>query len=159
MNELIDILPQVLLKTGSGHEVHEQAARAAWIAAAGHQVSNVTAALRLENKTLIVAVTDETWRAQLRNISPQLVFKLNALLGQRCPVNRVEFTVNESAVSSAHLKPPTVEFTAPDEKASFLNESAAAMPPALGAALMRAAGKCLHRMNDGNDRMHGRRTR
>ncbi|HEY6328372.1 MAG TPA: DciA family protein, partial [Blastocatellia bacterium] len=110
MNELINILPQMLLKTGSGDEVREQAARAAWVATAGEQISNATAALRLENKTLIIAVMDETWRAQLRNISPQLLFKLNALLGQRCPIGRLEFTVNETAVGSAHLKQRTVEF-------------------------------------------------
>lgn len=151
MNELINILPQMLLKTGSSDEVREQAARAAWVAAAGLQISTVTAALRLESKTLIIAVTNEMWRAQLRNISPQLLFKVNALLGQQCPISRLEFTVNENAVSSVHLNPRTVEFTAPDEKASFLEDAAAEMPPALGTALMRAAGKCLERMNDRNE--------
>ena len=146
MNDLIKILPKVLLNAGFGDDAKEQAAFAAWAAAAGRHVSNITAPIRLEKKTLVVAVMDETWRSQLRGISAQLLFKVNALLGSPT-ISRLEMIVNEGAVRSAHKEAPTVDFLAPDQHAASLAVLADSIPlPPLRSAFLRAAGKCLDRM-------------
>jgi hypothetical protein len=143
--ELGKILPKLLLNAGDNDEAREQAAFAAWVAAAGANVSKVTAPVRLEQKTLIVATSDETWRTQLRAIAGQLVFKLNAILGLPT-VARLDLIVNPGAVRAAHQSPPKVTFKAPDDQALPLRDSAANIPlPQLRDLFLRAAGKCLDR--------------
>jgi hypothetical protein len=143
--ELTKILPKLLLNVGDNEEAREQAVCAAWVAASGTGVSKVTAPVRLEKKTLIIAVSDDTWRTQLRAISGQLVFKINAVLGSPT-IARLDLIVNPGAVRAAHQSPPKVSFVAPDKQALPLHDPAANIPlPALRDVFLRAAGKCLDR--------------
>jgi len=134
----------MLFRTGSGDEFRQYAAFAAWVAAAGRQVSKITVPVRLDDKTLIVAVSDETWRSQLKGMSGQLLFKLNALLGERS-ISRLEFIISDVASARESRAPRRVDFVAPDEQASYLEDRVADMAPSLRAVFMRAAGKCLDR--------------
>ena len=52
MDDLINILPRMLFKTGAGDEFRQSAAFAAWAAAAGRQVAKITAPVRLGNAIL-----------------------------------------------------------------------------------------------------------
>lgn len=145
MNDLIKLLPQVLMKAGAGDDAIQQAAFAAWAAAAGRHVSTVTTPLRLQDRNLIVGVIDETWRSQLKGISGQLLFKVNSLLGSP-RISRLELIVNEAAVRAAHHQPPLVQFIAPEEQAALLAAKAEGISTvSLRTAFLRAAGKCLDR--------------
>src|SRR5262252_3523728 len=97
MDEILTILPQLLRHASQSDETREQAVLAAWIAAVGPQIRRVTYPIRVERKTLIVAVQDSTWRAQLTRLGGQVLFKLNSLLGSPV-VTAVEFVTNPSLI-------------------------------------------------------------
>jgi hypothetical protein len=82
MDELIKTLPGILRSVGNAKEVVEAAAIAAWKRAAGSGLRNHAAPLRLEGKTLVVAVADAVWQKQLGAMKGQLLFRINTILGQ-----------------------------------------------------------------------------
>lgn len=151
MTSLLTLLPKVFRHIGDSDEAREQAVFAAWVAAVGTQVRKVTMPLRLERKTLLVAVPDQTWRAQLDKIRGTALFRLNSLLGSPT-VTGIEFVVNPAVLASRDPAPAVVHFTAPETEALPLADDAAHIPdPALRTVFLRAAGKCLER------RAHDRR--
>src|SRR5829696_6764592 len=83
MNQLIKALPQVLRVAGDSAEVAEAAAMAAWKHAAGDGLKEHAVALKLENRTLTVAVADAIWQKQLTSMRGQLRFRVNSILGQQ----------------------------------------------------------------------------
>jgi hypothetical protein len=97
MDDLIRAIPQLLRAAGESEEVAEAAACVAWRRAAGEGVRGLAVPFRLYRKTLIVAVPDTTWRKQLEAISPQLVFRVNSILGQAL-VTYIEFRVDPQTV-------------------------------------------------------------
>jgi hypothetical protein len=82
MNQLITSLPQVLKAAGNSREVAEAAAIAAWKHAAGDGLKEHAVALKLENRTLTVAVADPIWQKQLTAMRGQLLYRVNTILGQ-----------------------------------------------------------------------------
>ena len=82
MNQLIKSLPQVLKAAGNSAEVAEAAAIAAWKHAAGDGLKEHAVALKLENRTLTIAVVDLIWQRQLTSMRGQLLFRINSILGQ-----------------------------------------------------------------------------
>jgi len=145
MTDLLRLLPVLLRQAGDSDEAREQAVFAAWAAAAGAQIRRVTAPIRLERKTLIVAVPDLTWRTQLQKFSGQALFKLNSLLGSPA-VTGIEFVINREIIERNAVIPPRVEFIAPDQQAMPLRDSADRIrDPEIRATFLRAAGKCLER--------------
>jgi predicted nucleic acid-binding Zn ribbon protein len=93
MNQLIKSLPQVLRAAGSSPEVAEAAAIAAWKHAAGDGLKEHAIPLRLENKTLTIAVADMIWQKQLTSMRGQLLFRINSILGQPL-VSTLEFVID-----------------------------------------------------------------
>jgi predicted nucleic acid-binding Zn ribbon protein len=145
MRDLLRLLPQLLRHAGDSEEAREQAVFAAWVAAVGSQVRKVTAPIRLERKTLIVAVPDTTWRVQLRRISGQALFKLNSLLGAPV-VTTIEFVVNPDVIPEQADVIHEVTFNAPEMQALPLRSDADKIPdPEIRDVFLRAAGKCLER--------------
>jgi hypothetical protein len=145
LTNLIKLLPQLLRRAGDSEEAREQAVFAAWLAAVGAQVRKVTSPIRLERKTLIVAVPDATWRAQLQRISGQALFKLNSLLGAPT-VTLIEFVINPDLAGRPYDPAPEITFVAPDKQALPLRDKAAGIAdPNVREAFLRAAGKCLER--------------
>jgi hypothetical protein len=145
MTELLRVLPQLLRRVGDSEEAREQAVFAAWIAAVGAPVRKVTAPVRLERKTLIVAVLDQTWQTQLKRIRGQALFKLNSLLGAPT-VTAIEFVVNPDLVLPVSAAPAEHVFTAPEQYANPLRGDAERIPdPEIREVFLRAAGKCLER--------------
>src|SRR6185369_8413113 len=65
LNQLIKSLPAVLRASGNAEEVAQAAAISAWKHAAGDGLKNHAVPLRLEDRTLIVAVADRIWQRQL----------------------------------------------------------------------------------------------
>ena len=82
MNQLIKSLPGVLRAAGDSTEVVEAAAIAAWKHAAGDGLKEHAVPLKLENRTLIIAVADVIWQKQLTSMRGQLLFRVNSILGK-----------------------------------------------------------------------------
>src|ERR687893_1312812 len=97
MDDLIRALPKLLRAAGEAEEVAEAASFVAWRRVAGEALRGCAVPFRLYRKTLVVAVPDATWRRQLEGVAPQLVFRLNSLLGQAV-VTYVEFRVDPQTV-------------------------------------------------------------
>jgi len=93
MNQLIKSLPGVLRAAGDSDEVAEAAAIAAWKHAAGDGLKEHAVPLKLEHRTLRVAVVDTIWQKQLHSMRGQLLFRVNSILGQPI-VTAIEFEID-----------------------------------------------------------------
>ena len=102
MNQLIKSLPSVLRAAGDSNEVAEAAAIAAWKFAAGDGLKDHAVPLKLENRTLTVAVSDAIWQKQLHSMRGQLLFRVNSILG-RPVVGAIEFTI-DPALAAAQVE-------------------------------------------------------
>ena len=109
MNQLIKSLPQVLRASGNAAEVAEAAAIAAWKHAAGDGLKEHAIALKLENRTLTVAVADPIWQKQLNAMRGQLLYRVNTILGQPL-VSAFNFVIDRERVK------PRVEQPEHDEE-------------------------------------------
>jgi len=109
MNQLIKSLPQVLRASGNSAEVAEAAAIAAWKHAAGDGLKEHAIALKLENRTLTVAVADPIWQKQLTAMRGQLLYRVNTILGQSL-VSAFNFVIDRERVK------PRVEQPKHDEE-------------------------------------------
>ena len=145
LTDLLRLVPQIIRHAGDSDEVREQAVFAAWLVAVGGPVRKVTTPIRLERKTLIIAVPDTTWRTQLMSMRGQALFKLNSLLGAPL-VTTIEFVVNPSLIIRESEPSNEVKFTAPEKQALPLRKQADRIPdPEIREIFLRAAGKCLER--------------
>lgn len=108
MNQLIKSLPQVLRAAGNSAEVAEAAAIAAWKHAAGDGLKEHAAALKLENRTLTVAVADPIWQKQLTSMRGQLLFRVNSILGQPL-VSSFNFVIDPARAKPAVNQPEEIE--------------------------------------------------
>ncbi|HWC78253.1 MAG TPA: DciA family protein [Blastocatellia bacterium] len=145
MKDLLRLLPVLLRQAGDSDEAREQAAFAAWAGAVGEQIRRVTAPMKLERKTLLVAVHDQTWKNELERFKGQALFKLNSLLGAP-GVTAIEFIVNREFVERNTPQAPSITFIAPEQQALPLRSNADRISqPEIRAAFLRAAGKCLER--------------
>lgn len=145
LTDVLKLVPQMLRRAGDSDETREQAVFAAWLVAVGGPIRKVTTPIRLERKTLIVAVPDDNWRDQLKSMQGQVLFKLNSLLGAPL-ITRIEYVVNPELIVRDDQAPQEVTFTAPEKQAAPLREQADQIPdPEIREAFLRAAGKCLER--------------
>ena len=93
MNQLIKSLPTILRAAGDSEEVAEAAAIAAWKHAAGDGLKGRAVPVKLETRTLTVAVADAIWQKQLNSMRGQLMFRVNTILGQPL-VSAIEFVID-----------------------------------------------------------------
>lgn len=108
MNQLIKSLPGVLRAAGDSDEVAEAAAIAAWKHAAGDGLKEHAVPLRLEQRTLRVAVTDAIWQKQLHSMRGQLLFRVNSILGQPV-VGAIEFEIDPKHFKARTERPQQPE--------------------------------------------------
>lgn len=99
MNQLIKSLPNVLRAAGNSAEVAEAAAIAAWKFAAGDGLKHHALPVKLEERTLTVAVADIIWQKQLHSMRGQLLFRVNSILGQPI-VSSIEFVIDPKLVKA-----------------------------------------------------------
>ena len=104
MNQLIKSLPGVLRAAGDSAEVAEAAAIAAWKHAAGDGLKDHAVPLRLELRTLRVAVVDAIWQKQLHSMRGQLLFRVNSILG-RPVVSAIEFEIDPKLFKTRARQP------------------------------------------------------
>jgi hypothetical protein len=154
MDELFQALPKLLRAAGESEEVLEAAAFAAWRRVAGEALRGSAVPFRLYRKTLVVSVSDATWRKQLEGISPQLLFRLNSLLGQAL-VTYIEFRIDPQTVNEerARLRQTQYERLVQEEdalrRAVELDEAASAIHDEdLRRRFLLAAGSCMNRRRE-----------
>jgi len=152
MDDLFQALPKILRAAGESEEVSEAAAFAAWRRVAGEALRGCAIPFRLYRKTLVVSVPDATWRKQLEQMSPQLLFRLNSLLGQAL-VTYIEFRVDPQTINAerARLRQSHYERLEREEdalsRARELDEAASAIQDEeLRRRFLLAAGSCMNRM-------------
>lgn len=147
MTELLKLLPLIIRKAGDSEEAREQAVFAAWFVSVGPQIRQISRPIKLEKKTLIIAVLSANWRTQLHKMREPLIFKLNSILGTPT-LRTIEFVINPDKISEAQSQPQEISFIAPEKHQFQLRDKADAIPNSeLRDAFLRAAGKCLDRRN------------
>ena len=99
MEQLFSAIPAVLKGIESNAEVDEALVFAAWSRCAGDLLRERTAPVEFFENRLAIAVQDMTWRRHLEDLSPQMLVRINGLLGQGT-VKFIEFRIDESAVSA-----------------------------------------------------------
>jgi hypothetical protein len=153
MDELFKALPQLLRAAGESEEVSEAVAFAAWRRVAGEAMRGNAVPFRLYKKTLVVAVPDVTWRKQLEHVSPQLIFRLNSLLGQAL-VTYVEFRVDPQTVGRERARARRTQYERLVEEESALRRAEELDDAAdaihdddLRRRFLLAAGSCMNRVS------------
>ena len=148
MDKLINTLPAILAASGSSEEVAEAACVAAWKHAAGEMLSSHAVPLQLQDKRLVVAVEDGIWQSQLEQLRGQLLFRLNALLGQTF-VKIIEFRIDAEKVrqlgtqAKKQLDDVRSNAAIPIE---LLSAAAEIEDPGLRRTFLGAAVSCINRM-------------
>ena len=92
MEGLLKSLPAILAAAESSAEVAEAACKAAWKLAVGDALIVHARPMKLEDQTLTIAVADNIWQRQLEVMRPQLLFRLNSVLGKSL-VKLIEFRI------------------------------------------------------------------
>ena len=108
MNQLIKSLPSVLRAAGDSNEVAEAAAIAAWKHAAGDGLKGHAVPVKLQERTLTVAVADTIWQKQLHSMRGQLLFRVNSILG-RPIVSAIDFLIDPKLVRPCAEAPKEAE--------------------------------------------------
>jgi hypothetical protein len=123
-----------------GDAVREAIVFAAWRRVAGDLLAEHTVPIRLEDSRFVVAVSGEIWRKHLKDLSSQMLFKLNSAAGMSL-VSFIEFCVDEAVVNESRVQA--------DEGLAAASEMEAAAgqiaDDELRATFLLAAGSCLIR--------------
>ena len=144
MNQFLGTLPGVFEAIDASDEVRDAFIFAVWRRVAGGQVSDRTEPIAVEDKRLVIAVPDKTWKRNLETLASQLLFKLNASLGKPL-IDLIEFRIAPEAV-----KRPENEGgdPAPEEAPMPVELSVSARKirdEALRETVLKAAANCLAR--------------
>jgi hypothetical protein len=115
MDELVKTFPNLLRVMGDSKEVAEAAAIAAWKHAAGEGLRNHALPLCLEGKTLVVAIADAVWQKQLGAMKGQMLFRINAILGQPL-VSQIDLRIDPKMTHIRALPRPEKMEEAPDNE-------------------------------------------
>jgi hypothetical protein len=146
MNRLIETLPAILRASGAFDEVAEAACFAAWKHAVGEGLSSNAVPVELRNQTLVVAVADNLWQKQLEQMRGQLLFRLNAVLGQPL-IKLIELRIDPKTVEREQAR--QIHRTAPVEHqvpAELLAAAARIEDVDLRRAFLGAATSCVNRL-------------
>jgi hypothetical protein len=146
MDAFFRALPGVFEAIDASDEVRQAFVFAAWRRVAGAQLTERTEPLALDEKRLVVAVSDNTWRRNLESLAGQLVFRLNATLG-RPLVDFIEFRIDEPAVEAALSRKaePTADADSTELPTEISDSAAAIKDEQLRKAVLNAAANCLSR--------------
>ena len=137
------LLPRILARAGDNRELTVTAAAVAWSRVAGEGLRQHAKAIRLDQKTLVVAVADAVWQKQLQSMSAELIFRINTLLRANV-VDAIQFQINRVALRNRtsvsrqqkNVKPAPLP-------ASVISSAAEIEDPELRERFMRAAQNCI----------------
>jgi len=103
MEDLFRALPALLKQFDDDDNLRESVIFAAWRKIAGEGLREHAVPARLYKKHLFVAVENERWQKYLKELSGQMIFKINSALGQ-ASVTFIEFKVDEETVNRERQK-------------------------------------------------------
>lgn len=146
MQALGRLLTSIVRSADDSPQSRECAVFAAWNVVAGSGVRRACAPVRLDARQLAVSTVDQTWKAQLERLAPELIFKINSTLGAPM-VTRIQFRIDPESVASHNVPAPNpIAFGDPESCARALAPDAESIPdPELRSVFLRAASKCLAR--------------
>lgn len=159
MNELFRALPALLKEFDDNDEMREAVVFAAWRRVAGETLRERAVPIRLYKKHLIIAVMSETWKKHLQQLSGQMIFKINSVLGSAI-VTFIEFRVDDEMVMDERAKNKKTAVSDSQMQENALNEVTAKMRRSADAIkddhlryqFLLAAGSCLARKKHLNER-------
>ena len=147
MIDLSGLLPKLLNATESNPEMAETVAKLAWTRAAGEGLRNHAVPFRLYRRTLIVSVADAIWQKQLRQMSPEFIYRINKLLG-RSVVSDIEFRIDPVAIDRMLSRIPAPRSSRQETPApipELVSAAGSIMDPDLRDRFIRAAENCIER--------------
>jgi hypothetical protein len=150
MDKLIKTLPAILAAAGSSEEVAEAACIAAWKHAVGEGLSSHAIPVHLENKALVVVVEDNIWQKQLELMRSQLLFRLNAVLGQSF-VESIQLRIDSKTfANTSRTKETAGQEKAIDHSvpAELVSAAAGIEDVDLRRAFLGAAASCIRRLEN-----------
>ena len=103
MQQLFGAISEVLAGLEPDKTVREAMVFAAWKRAAGEALRERTVPMAFAAGHLAIGVADETWRHHLKGLSPQMLVKINDLLGTGT-VKRIDFRVNAGVANQRNAK-------------------------------------------------------
>ena len=146
MDQLIKTLPAILKAAGASEEVRQAACIAAWKQAVGEGLSIHVVPIQLIHQTLVVVVADNTWLRQLEQMWGQLLYRLNAVLGQPL-VKSIELRVDPKTLAALGYQPATKGKAVDHQVPAELLTAAAGIDDAdLRRAFLGAATSCTRRL-------------
>ena len=147
MDSLVKALPVVLKAAGAPEEVAEAACIAMWKHAVGEGLSSQAFPIQLRDQRLVVVVEDALWKKQLEHMRGQLLFRLNAVLGQGV-VTSIEVRVDPAGVAALRSPAPESRKTAIDYTipAELMMAAAEIEDAGLRRAFLGAATSCIRRV-------------
>lgn len=111
MQELFQAIPNVVEQIGKDEAVRSAFVLAAWRRVAGEQLRQRTEPIEFAQKRLTLAVENETWRRHLQDLSGDMLYSLNKILGHGT-VNFIEFRIDPASMNSARGKGGTDDSSA-----------------------------------------------
>lgn len=103
MLDIFRTLPGLLEGLEEASEARETLVFAAWGKIAGEMLAEHAVACRLEGTRFFVAVSGRTWQKHLEELRPQMIFKINSVLGASL-VRSIEFTIDEKQVKAERAR-------------------------------------------------------
>jgi hypothetical protein len=147
MESLLKTLPAIMKAAGDSTEVAQAACFVAWKQIAGEALRSNAVPVRLDDRTLVIAVADATWQKQMQSLRGQLLFRLNSLLGQPV-VTYLEFCEDPETVAQARRT-----LTGPEESrelapvpVELVSAAAEIHDKDLRRAFLGAASSCIRRV-------------
>lgn len=149
MLNIFRTLPALLNDLEGSDEAREVLVRIAWRRIAGEMLAEHTVPVALEGTTFAVAVSGRTWQKHLEDLSPEMIFKLNSVLGSAV-VRSIRFRIDEKLIRADRARRKK-------EKEAGPAGNEAEIPPdlrtaaesisdeSLRRAFLMAAGNCLVR--------------
>ena len=136
------LFPKILERAGNNPELAEAAAITAWKRIAGEGLGNHATPLKLRDRTLMVAVTDDVWKKQLERMSKELTSRMNKLL-RREVVTAIEFLVDSRATKIQTAITRTDKVVVPP--ANVIASAAEIQDSGLRERFLSAARNCIDR--------------
>ncbi len=141
MQELFSIITKLGSHAPPGVDFRRSLVLAAWRRVAGDELNQRAAISDFTDGVLTIATASPTWQNQLRELAPQLLYRVNALIGGS-GVDRIEFIVDEAAVSDA-LSPDDQMIEDAEPAPEIVQAAAAIKDDDLRAAFLAAAANSL----------------
>lgn len=144
MRAFIKTLPGVFDAMETADEVREAFVFAAWRHVAGEQTADRTSPITVEERKLVVAVEDKTWKRNLESLAPQLLFQLNSALG-RSLIDLIEFRVDSAQIPKRNHRLQDADDEAVLMPAELMAAANGIQDQVLRDHVLKAAGACLSR--------------